>query len=318
MTVLPSFSMILETENLSNADIQGLAQAIAALAKQEPSPEEAREVILIESGDVPVELLHHLSDRYPWIKFHRAPDGTTYYQSKMLGAQLATGEVVVYCDSDCIYQPGWLRNLLYPFANPQIQVVAGETRTRGRGPYGTAMGLVYIFPQYSGEQGLSPTRQYYLNNVAFRREFLLSHPMPTELPLYRGNCLIHARHLTQTGATIWRQPQARATHAPPNGLSHFFWRFLLIGHDLHWQNQILQDEVRRGYQEPVSGAQGGFAVFRDRLHKLIRDNRRHLLYFPLALPIVLVSTLLIALGYWITRLKLHDLQRTYAQILGEI
>lgn len=309
--------MILETENLANADLKGLERSMAAIAKQDPSPEEANEVLLIESGDVPDEVLAALQARYPWITVHRAPAGTGYYDAKMLGAQLATGEVVVYCDSDCLYGPGWLHNLIGPFIRQEIDVVAGETMTRGRGPYGTAMAMTYIFPQYSGEVGMAPAPQYYLNNVAFRREFLLRNPMPTALPLYRGHCVFHARQLTQAGHTIWRQPQARATHAPPNGVSHFFWRFLLIGHDLYWQKRMLQDAKAQGYLEPVSGAQGGIAVFRDRLRKMLRHKRRHLLYLPLAVPIVAVSVLLICVGYWITRLAPHGLLKTYEQILGE-
>ncbi|WNC31854.1 MULTISPECIES: hypothetical protein [unclassified Thermosynechococcus] len=68
---------------------------------------------------------------------------------------------------------------------------------------------------------MEPAAGYFLNNVAFRRQFLLDHPIPTELSLYRGNCLIHAHTLLQQGECIWRQPQARASHAPPNGLWHF-------------------------------------------------------------------------------------------------
>ncbi len=229
---------------------------------------------IIDSGDVPPEKLEQLREQYPWITVHQAPLGTGYYDAKMLGAKLATGDIVVYCDSDCIYEKNWLKNLLIPFAqNDEIQVIAGETTTQARGIYGSAMALTYIFPQYSGQTTLQKSSQYFLNNVAFRREFLqyflnnvafrreflLKYPIPLELGLYRGNCLIHAYKLRSSGYTIWRQPQAKATHAPPSGLSHFFWRFLLIGHDYYWQNRLLT-ETLDNYHDPMSGSQGKLGV----------------------------------------------------------
>src|SRR5262249_61120301 len=116
-----------------------------------------------------------------------------------------------------------------------------ETRTGGGGLYGAAMGLAYIFPPWTGETKLQPSERYFLNNVAFRRSFLLRHPFPAGLGLYRGDCVIHAQRLRRLGHRIWRQPLARATHAPPNGVDHFTWRFLIIGHDLRRPWGILDD-----------------------------------------------------------------------------
>ncbi|MDX2241871.1 MAG: glycosyltransferase family 2 protein [Leptolyngbyaceae cyanobacterium bins.302] len=342
---LPTFSIILETENLANADLEGLVTSLASLVNQDVSPIAANEVLLIDSGDAPPELLGQLCDRYPWIKIHPVPTSTGYYKAKMLGASLATGEIVVYADSDCIYELHWLRTILTTFAqNPAIQIVAGETTTRGQGAYGTAMALTYIFPQYSGKTELEPTSQYFLNNVAFRREFLLQNPIPTELPLYRGNCVIHIENLKQAGHTIWLNPNARATHAPPDGLAHFFWRFLLIGHDYFWQKELVKVDGRwqRGVGEPgsrgvraqtdkpqpsvlspqppdrdptVSGFSEKLKVGRDRLQRLFINNPRHMLYFPLAIPIMLASVLLIYGGYWITRFKPDYLLKVYDRIL---
>ncbi len=52
-TPLPSFSIVIETENLAVTDIAGLEESLDSLAGQQLSPAQAREVIVIESGDVP-------------------------------------------------------------------------------------------------------------------------------------------------------------------------------------------------------------------------------------------------------------------------
>jgi hypothetical protein len=342
MDNLPSFSIVLETENLANADVDDLVRSLASLAAQNPPPTSANEVLLIESGDTPKDLLQQLCETYPWIQVHEAPPGTTYYQAKMLGAKLATGAIVVYYDSDCIYTTNWLRMMLEPFQGEQIQVVAGETTTGGQGAYGTAMALAYIFPQFSQNQKLATTTQYFLNNVAFQRTFLLQHPIPTDIPLYRGNCVVHAQHLLRKGYTIWQQPTAKVIHSPPNGLHHFFWRFLLIGHDYYWQKRLIDSGIGdqgsgiRGQASRVGreavgieaetadvqisdpaldGWVGKLNVFGDRFTKMVQNNPLHLLYLPIALPIAMVAALLIYAGYLITSIQPKYLLKKYNSVL---
>lgn len=315
-----TFSLVLETENLETSDIKGLQGSIISLAAQ--SPEQANEVLLIDSGNISKKILNQLQVSYPWLTIKTAPPEMEYYESKMLGLEWTTGEIVVYCDSDCIYECNWLATLVGSFDNPDIQVVSGETTTDGVGVYETAMALCYIFPQYSGRSDLFPVNQYFLNNVAFRRSVLETIPIPTNLPLYRGNCVIHAQTLLAAGYTIWRQPKARSLHAPPNGVEHYFKRFLLIGYDLYWQKRLLGSllatfdpkgtgkEVGNGgfSDDPsITPYRSNLAIGVDRMNKMIQRDRRHAFYLPFCLPIVMVSLLLIVIGYQITCRYPHEL-----------
>ena len=311
-----TFSIILETENLATSDIRGLQQSIASLATQ--SPEQANEVLLIDSGNTSKEILNQLQLSYPWLKIKTVPPETEYYKSKMLGFEWTTGEIIVYYDSDCIYKYNWLATLIDSFDNANIQIVGGETTTDGVGFYGTAMALCYVFPQYSGRSNLFSVNQYFLNNVAFRRSVLEAIPIPTNLPLYRGNCVIHAQTLLAAGYTIWRQPEARSLHAPPNGLGHWFKRFLLIGHDLYWQGRLVRSPLaplgKGGTREelmddPTIGrTRSNLSIGIDRISKMIRRDRRHAFYLPFCLPIVMVSVLLIVVGYQISCRYPHQLR----------
>lgn len=316
-----TFSIILETENLETSDIKRLQKSIVSLAAQ--YPEQANEVLLIDSGTIPRQLLNQLQLSYPWLIIKTAPSETTYYESKMLGLEWTTGEIIVYYDSDCIYESSWLMTLVSSFDNPDIQIVGGETTTDGVGVYGTAIALCYIFPQYSGRSDLFPVNQYFLNNVAFRRSVLETIPIPTNSPLYRGNCVIHAQTLLAAGYTIWRQPKARSLHAPPNGVEHYFKRFLLIGHDLYWQKRLLGSLLftfdpggigkelidNDGFSDDPSITQyrSNLAIGIDRITKMIQRDRRHAFYLPFCLPIVMVSLLLIVIGYQITCRYPHEL-----------
>lgn len=318
---LPSFTLVIETENLANADIDGLGHSLASLECQDVSPQAANEVLIVDSGDLTPALAAQLSEKYPWVRVVAAPASTSYYQAKMFGARQATGAVVVYCDSDCVYAPGWLRGMLTPFAErDDVDVLAGETTTRGEGVYGTAMALTYIFPQHSDDARLTATPHYFLNNVAFRRAFLLDNPIPTDLPLYRGNCVVHAHALRRHGHTIWRQPRAKAVHAAPNGFAHFFWRFLLIGHDFRLQQQYLSrienDPRSGGARESIIGRRSKAQVFFDRIGRMLRGDPRRAVQLLAALPVVVLSVVLIGVGYVATIFRPNLIVEAYHQVLA--
>ncbi|MDR7897944.1 MULTISPECIES: hypothetical protein [unclassified Thermosynechococcus] len=51
--LLPTFSIILETEHLANADMAGLHRALQSLASQDLPPTAANEVLLLKQGMLP-------------------------------------------------------------------------------------------------------------------------------------------------------------------------------------------------------------------------------------------------------------------------
>lgn len=308
---LPSFSIIIETENLASAELEGLYRSLDSIASQDLSPELAKEVLILESGDVPEEMMEQLIKKYPWLSLRRISADVDYYAAKMKGVSLTTGEVIILADSDCVYQQNWLRNLLSPFIEDNknnVNVVAGETRTSAKGAYGLAIALTYIFPPYSNSNNLEKTQYYFCNNVAFRRSFLTKYPIPVNLPIYRGNCVIHANSLIKQGETIWKQPKSRACHAAPNGGAHFFWRFLLYGYDA-LRIYHLKRENQTSWQ-PISDllisvALGLFKVLvaGKRLIVLAMENPRYLLNLPIAIFIAVTSLLLYFVGLIISYFK---------------
>lgn len=319
---LPSFSIILETENLSTAELEGFYQSIDSLIEQNPSAATANEVLIVDSGDTPPEVLQSICDRYPWITIHHAPPGIGYYEAKMEGSRVATGEIILFCDSDCVYEPNWLNYILSPFVNrPEINIIAGETATKSEGIYGLAMHLSYIFTGFSGQEELVPAKEYYCNNVSFRRNFLLQHPIPSDMSMYRGNCSVHARALARQGYYTWRQPKARAKHAPPNGLEHFFWRFLLIGYDQVKRKQLFAElnnslpPTNQQEKKSISWLSwlGNKVPI---LRRIKRAKLSQLIYLPLALPIMFASWLLVTGGFMITKISPNYLLRVYSEMEG--
>lgn len=324
--VRPSFSMIFETENLATVELENIYQSLSSLASQHLSPSQANEFLIIDSGDTPAQVLEELQSSYPWITIHHAPD-ISYYEAKMLGASLATGEIVVFCDSDCTYVSNWLHDLLIVFQEkPEANIVAGETSTPIRNLYEFAIAIHYFFPRFSNRETPFETQGYFLNNVAFRRNFLLEHPIPTHLPLFRGNCHIHCYHLCHLqGETIWQHPQAKAEHEPPTR-SFTFWRYLLMGSD-HVICETLKlqlndaQSLQPGLQGTVNLPLANISTFllqsfrrRHSVHKLVgllkADARRYLL-FPLVFPIIACFELLYTIGAVVTHFSPYWLLQQY-------
>jgi glycosyltransferase involved in cell wall biosynthesis len=303
--LFPSFSIVVETENLSSAEIAGLTRCLDTIAAQDLSPMQVQEVLIVESGDVPKETIDRLCIDYPFLSVRRIDADIDYYAAKMKGVALTTGEVVVLADSDCIYEPSWLINLLTPFTQPEIQVVAGEITTPVTGAYELAIALTYIFPRFSERVNLDRTRSYLCSNVAFRREFLIDLPIPLQLPIYRGNCTIHARSILDRGYSIWHQPKARAIHAAPNGLAHFSWRFFLLGYDGLAVSRL---ERQSSPTEPLSfkpledlTACGWISLWKvkqllHRCNTVFAEAPRRLFDLPLALPIAIAALVLFFAG----------------------
>lgn len=309
---LPSFSIVIETENLSVTEVAGLEESLDSLVQQSPSPSQANEVLIIESGDTPTDVLEHIQKKYPWVKVVFIESDIDYYDAKMEGARRATGEVVVYADSDCIYEPNWLRSMLAPFkAYSDIQIVGGETAIRGSGPYAVANAISYFFDGHSYSEDLYNSSTYFFNNVAFRRQFLVDNPTDHDLLLYRGHCVLHTRQLRGKGVEIWRQPRARAHHAPPHGLFNFFWRYLLIGRD----NAVMRTLLPASASTPAKRGRG------TRLEKLSRRIKASVvmhpisaIWLPIALPIAAASLLLVWVGDMISRSRPDYLLRTFKRL----
>lgn len=281
-------SIVIETSNLSSAELDNLARCLRSLEGQSIPMEDLREVVVLESGDAGIEDLRAVCDPFPWVDIRSIPEGTRYGDVKALAAEVTEGELIVMCDADCRYEPRWLEELVTPFAKrDDVQIASGETTTPVGGPYALAIALTFVFPRFSGESELQPALFYWANNVAVRRSFIGQLPLPRELPLFRGQTIVHAKALLDAGHTIWRNPHARALHELPT-ISELTRRFMLKGHDSLTLNRLTDDDSGHSYMggmEPRERSQGRFANFTARVRSVFAEDRRRWVMLPAALPI---------------------------------
>lgn len=303
-----AFSIVLETENLASVNPEMLIASLDSLAAQTIPASHAKEVILIDSGDMPEGLKKRILGSYPWIKLFSVEAEVDYYSAKMKGFEHTRGDVVIFCDSDCQYQTAWLENLLAPFSGNTIEMVTGESATQVTGPYSLCIAMAWYFPPFSMKRELYPTDGYAANNVAFRRTLLLERPIPTGIGLYRGNCTLHARQLLKDGHKIWKQPASRAIH-PTLKFSHFLTRFFMSGH-----NEIIakrkayetqeSNAITRLLRDIVNGAGSVARRFANPIKRFPNLLRQHgvatIIYLPITVPLLAVAGIAMSLGVVVT------------------
>ena len=305
-----SFSIVIETENLAKTELSRFHRCMESLADQRLPITLANEVLLVDSDDVTPETIDKLCTRYPWLTHHKSQSNANYYQVKMEGAASVTGDIVVFCDSDCIYDSNWLDQMLQPFnSNERIQIVSGETAMTITGSYSLAIALIWGFPTFSRRLDIYEVRHYAANNVAFRRDFLSQHPIPSDVTYYRGNCAMHAVQFRELGHKIWKQDRAITIHPlPAIGFSEFFWRLLVMGPDwLQWNRVSSESErgqrwMARSYQDLLRFAR---VVLRWllrpvlKLPRALREDPRRIIFLPLAIPIILSGIIIFISGYFL-------------------
>lgn len=166
-----------------------------------------------------------------------AVPGLHYYDLKNFGARRASGELLVFLDSDVIPEPGWLRHLVAAARREEVRVVGGDAFIAPEDLVSKAFSVFWFFNEphvaFPPDQPtLQPHKQFFANNVLFKRATFLAHPFPTmERGMTRGACVQLARELERAGIPVYRELRARVSHPAPNGWRHFFARAMAQGRD---------------------------------------------------------------------------------------
>ncbi len=155
--------------------------------------------------------------------------GTGYYESKNVGFEATTAEVVAFGDSDCWPVPCWLESLFRPIESEGFDVAAGRTTYRDDvlGIAATTIDFMYF------DSPLAPgcTRNFYANNVAFRRQTFDQRRYQRAEGVYRGHCQVLGLRLQREGVVVRFAPAARTTHRFPDSVGELVKLRMLRGED---------------------------------------------------------------------------------------
>lgn len=305
----PDISIVIEWENVILADMGRSIRMLERLREQIPALGRKVEVIVlfdpeqIERSVLENELFKRLGldeNNSSCSVVVEEAGGKHYYDLKNAGAGLARGEIVVFLDSDVIPDDEWLTNLVKPlYEDEEIKLVGGNTYIDCSSIYSKAFALSWFYKlRVDNGHALVRNDLFHANNVAIRKDFLMTHPFP-EMPegVTRKSCVMLSKQLEREGITIWINTAAQVSHPAPNGIHHFFIRALAEGRDA-----VLYDNP----ESPAPLNKSYFEKFVSKLSDIVINSKKVELpvwQTPIAIGIMLTYYSVALAGAVITLVK---------------
>jgi hypothetical protein len=240
-TELSDVTIVIEWENPRDVDSVWTDRGMRALADElagAGSSSENRPTVLylFDSEILDALSIHDAIERgarelndLALVRVVPAP-GLTYYQLKNEGVAGTETPYVILLDSDVCPQPGWLRGLLRPFADPEVMAVSGVTSLEWFDVVSRTMALIWIFDLPSEHEASCGKVSMHANNSAFRTQFFQANPFP-ETSAFKKQCGLWLADMTEQGFGFERTAEAECRHAPHAGLSFVLWRGIQSGFD---------------------------------------------------------------------------------------
>lgn len=302
-SLIPPVTILIEWENAIDVTDEWTAKAMKGLETELESYQgrlEAppRVLYLYDKYRVDEQVIRNTVNRVTpklpqlcQLEFIPTP-GLTYYKLKNHGASLTKTEFVVMLDSDAAPQPGWLPNLLAPFADPEVMAVGGFTVLGYNDLLSRVFALIWIFHLRGDREVTLKRHKINANNCAFRTSFFQANPWP-DLPAFKKQCGFWLRDIERRGIRWVRTADAMTVHAPHPGYAFVLWRAWTAGSDRDYQafEKVGNSHLRRL----------GFATW-FWLKRCARSTQRIVFRgHEVELPVWQIpAALLIAYGYWTT------------------
>lgn len=236
----PTYSVVVEMDNAKSIDWDEISLGLKALAREIAAVSAkgfARPKVVISHAGPEWDagsLRSHIEAEAPQLSevaelgFAASPGGR-YYELKNNGMRLTEGDVVVFMDSDTVPERDWLSTLLTPFQGTEAVCVNGHTYLSHDDFFSRTFALIWFFPMARGDKRFAAKRAINANNVAFRRDWISSHPFP-EHNGFKVSCTLVMHQLWREGHRIVNV-DARVYHYSPRGWRFFYWRALVTGRD---------------------------------------------------------------------------------------
>lgn len=242
---LPAVTIVIEWENAIDVEDKWTSAAMVALERELAAvapkmAEKPRITYLYDQGAVPAGTIERaLETIAPRIReladLEILPtEGLTYYKLKNFGISRSATGISVMLDSDAAPQPGWLENLLAPFADPEIMAVGGFTVLGHEDFLSKTFALSWIFNLPDEREKTVKRAKIHANNCAVRTDFFRAHPFP-DLPAFKKQCGFWLRDLSAQGHKYVRTADAMTIHAPHPGYKFLIWRAWTMGLDRDYQ-----------------------------------------------------------------------------------
>jgi mycofactocin system glycosyltransferase len=117
----PSVTIVVPVKDRA-ADLDDCLASLASL----DYPRDLLEVIVVDDGSSDASAAV-AAQRSCTVLVNERNQGQSY--SRNLAASCAAGDILAFADSDCVVDPGWLRELVVPFVWPRVSAVGGRVES---------------------------------------------------------------------------------------------------------------------------------------------------------------------------------------------
>ncbi len=182
-----------------------------------PIVDQTIESVLNQETDLPFEVIvvgmdkFNLVEQFEHVHFIQTPNPVGAAEARNIGIQAARGEWLLFIDSDCIAQPGWMETFAQAFSEGWMVVGGGVISPRE--PFWL---LVYNLSMFYGElasQERKARRFFPTLNLGVQREVIEAVGCMDEA-LPRGQDIEWTARMTQAGYRLLFEPRAAIEHRP--------------------------------------------------------------------------------------------------------
>ncbi len=146
------------------------------------------------------------------------------------GAELATGEILIFTDSDCELTPRWLAEMLAPFADPEISAAKGAYLSR-QPELGARFAQAEFEERYRMLEAAETVDVVFSYSAAFRREVFRSlDGFDTRFPVADNEDTDLSWRLVEAGHKAVFNPKALLYHRHPASLKQYYRKKISRGY----------------------------------------------------------------------------------------
>ena len=244
----PFVSVIVPIYN-SEKDIVDLVEC---LANQTYSHEQT-EFLLVDnnSQDNTASLLKQQIEKYQDqgknFKYLSETKVQSSYAARNTGIKQSQGEILAFTDADCRPQPDWVENLIKPFVNPQVSIVAGEVEGLAGNSFLEQYGNLYkmLSQKYTLANRFAPYGQ--TANLAIRKDILRLVGLFRPYLTTGGDADICWRILKEVESEIIFCPSALVFHRHRHNLTDFKNQWRRYGKSNQYLHEIYGIELSPEY-----------------------------------------------------------------------
>lgn len=194
--------------------------------------------------------------KYP-VRLIRLEDRCQASYCRNLGAEEATGEILAFIDSDCVADPGWLKQLISAFDDPHLAALGGRVDAyfdqTGLDRYEKAESSLMVSSYAKRTQPDDPFFYVPACNFLVRRDLFLKIG-GFNVDLSVGEDVDLCWRLQKQGHTIEFRPQGSVYHKHRNRLAAFCKRRFEYGTSEPLLQKMHPDRVKRFLIPPTAAA----------------------------------------------------------------